>query len=147
MDALERRYARWASDHGLVADESGHRFEGRMSMRDLVLTTGLGGSAPNPPDVVVSFEFAIDAPVLITRRDAASRLHVDMTAGVNEPERLLREVLGVSDQIRNVGLTPRFVRITFEPSVETDVFDAALEALEERLRLLSTGQGVVPYRG
>ena len=138
MDALARRYARWAAARGLdsLADER-QRFEGRIVARDVVFRTGLGGSAPHPPDIVVLVELAIGQPVLLTRHE---------NKPTTEIAKLLREVLGASEQIRNVGLTPSLVRITFEPGAEDDVFDAALEALEERLRLLTTG-GQLPYRG
>ena len=135
MDALERRYARWAQGCGLVEKDM-HRFEGRIAAREIVFTTGLGGSGPNPPQIVVVAALEVAAPMLLTRADA------------NVPETWLpfRAVLDVIDQVRNVGLTPRFVRITFEPGVEDEVFDAALDALDERLRTLSVARDV-PYRG
>lgn len=135
MDALERRYARWAQGCGLVEKDL-HRFEGRVAAREIVFTTGLGGSAPNPPQILVVTALEVDAAMLLTRADA----------NLSERWLAVREVLDVSDQVRNLGLTPRFVRITFEPGVEDQVFDAALDALDERLRTLGVARDV-PYRG
>ena len=42
-------------------------------------------------------------------------------------------------------LAPSLVRLTFEPGAEDEAFDTVLEALEERLRLLSGGSRA-PYR-
>ena len=138
MDALERRYAKWAADRGLV-ENAANRFEGRTWARDVAFTTGLGGSAPSPPEIVVNVELRVPAPVLLTRSD-------DGANGADERLALIREVLAITSAVRNVGVTSRFVRITFEPGTESDAFDAALEALEERLRMLTTG-GEMPYRG
>lgn len=137
MEALSRRYARWAGARGLDAlAEDNHRFEGRILTRDIAFRTGLGGSAPHPPDIVVLVELAIEEPVLLTRRnDVAS----------SELTKLMREVLDATKQLRNVGLTATLVRMTFEPGAEDDAFDAALEALEERLRLIGTAPQL-PYR-
>ena len=74
--------------------------------------------------------------VLLTRRGA------DATS---ELTKLMREVLDVTTTLRNIGLTPSLVRLTFEPGAEDEAFDTVLEALEERLRLLSGGSRA-PYR-
>jgi hypothetical protein len=143
MNALERRYAAWARERRLT--ESSHSFEGRVCARDVVVHTGLGGSSPSPPEIVVNVALAIDAPVLLTREDGdavADRSSVDTV----DPLALLRELLATNRAIRNIGVTPRFVRITFEPGTEAEAFDVALDALEERLRILRT-EREAPYRG
>ena len=139
ITALARRYRRWAREHGLTrSDSAGDRFEGRILNRDVVFTTWLGGSTPNPPEIVVSSALDVDVPVLLP------------THG-REPPRsktisLLREVLDL-EGVYNLGLTSRFVRITFAPGTEPELLDGALDALEQRLRLLADpGESGLPYR-
>ena len=139
VQALALRYLRWATERGLTqAERTRHRFEGRILTRDVVFATGLGGSTPSPPQIIVSTALAVEAPVLLTRRREPPP---------SKTTTLLREVLDATGEgVRNLGLTSRFVRITFNPEVEPELFDVALDAVEERLRLL-TGAGDLPYRG
>jgi hypothetical protein len=137
VEALRRRYARWAAERRLVmTPENEHRFAGRMRAHDVVFATGLGGSRPSPPEIVVFVDLDVPVPLLL-RRDASTEDSAVLDA--------LRDVLEVGDEVRNLGVTASFVRITFEPGAEAELLELALDALDERLRLVAA-HAAVPYR-
>jgi hypothetical protein len=138
IEALTRRYAAWAASRGLaVAPGSAHRYSGRLRAWEVDFATGLGGSRPSPPEIVVFVALDIDVPVLLRR-----------VPQDDEPELLvaLREVLATGADVRNIGVTSRLVRITFEPGTEAELFELAFDALDERLRVVTTNHAP-PYRG
>jgi len=137
-DALEARYARWASGIGLAASVTrGYRFEGHVGGRHVVFTTGLGGSAALSPELVVTVALDVVGPLLVTHRDEAK----------GRVEETLAELLDEQELLRSVGVTPRLVRLTFEPGTEPDVIDASRMSLEERLREVAPPDvGGAPFR-
>jgi|GEM_PF-4549768 len=129
MDALDARYARWATRLGLRRSATRHyRFEGDIGGRHVVFSTGLGGSAPSAPDLVVRAALPVEAPLLIVApEDGADREGVVAAlAELLADERLTG--------LRSVGVTSSLVRLTFDPGSEPESIEAAREALEERLR-------------
>ncbi|MBX3187366.1 MAG: hypothetical protein KF819_10145 [Labilithrix sp.] len=135
--ALELRYREWAERVGLSPTSARARFEGRASGREIVFSTGLDGSAPRPPELVVRVTLGVQSAVLLTHPDDATQ----------PVEHVLAEILERLLVVRSVGVTSELVRLTFEPGAAPDDFDAARDALEERLRVLAAPtNGQAPFR-
>lgn len=132
VSALERRYVQWATRRGLAESlATNRRFAGRIGTREVTFVTGLGGTSPLSPQIVV--DIALDAPrsILLTGAEALE----------SPVEEALAELLPLNPYLRNVGLTKKYVRLTFETGTETAELESVLDALEERLRALEPRVG------
>lgn len=139
LAALEARYVRWATRAGLSETLATHRrFAGRIGARDITFVTGLGGAAPLSPQIVVDVELLRERTILLKGFEELA----------SDVERMLGELLPTFPRLRNVGLTPGYVRLTFEAGTEPEDFDAALDSLEEILRAAERDRtGEAAYRG
>jgi hypothetical protein len=137
--AAAAAYARWADARKLrPIKRRGDAFRGAFHGRDVAFTTGLAGSAPLSPDLVVAVDLALDAPVLFRRDDEPT----GPCAAVP------RAAFASTARLRAVGLTRHDVRLTFDKLAPSDALDTALEALDDVLRDLAAARAPAdPYRG
>ena len=132
VSALERRYVQWAGRRGLTETlATNRRFAGRIGTREVTFVTGLGGTSPLSPQIVVDVALDVRRSILLTGFEALE----------SPAEETLAEPLALDPYLRNVGLTKRYVRLTFETGTETAELDAVFDALEERLRVLEPRPG------
>jgi len=129
MLAVAARYARWAQERKLSATRAG-TFQGMFRGHEVAFSTGLAGSAPLSPDLVVTADVTIARPTLFRRGDDVAEASVP------------RAVFDATEAARAVGVTARTIRVTFEKLASPDAFDRALDAIDAALQ----DQGN-PYRG
>ena len=146
--AIERRaraYAQLAEARGLAlplearVDAHGVHFRGVHRGRDTLFTTGiLADGPPTCPELQIWTPIVgVAAPVLLTRTSSSS---------------CPPAIAALLDQedVHNVGVTDRFVRIRFEPSTPVALIAHAWDALEEALAALereAVSGDAGPYRG
>jgi len=144
--AVERRaraYEELAKARGLEhagrVDAHGVHFRGVHRGRDTLFTTGvLPEDRPTYPELQVWTEAVpVVAPVLLTPTSSAAPCSPEIAA-----------LLGQED-VHNVGVTDRFVRIRFEPGTPVTSIEHAWDALEVALAALEREaiDGGAPYRG
>jgi hypothetical protein len=150
--AIERRakaYAQLATARGLAlplearVDAHGVHFRGVHRGREALFTTGiLVDDPPTCPELQIWTPLAaVGAPVLLTRSSSSSSSS-SCPPGIAA---LLDE-----EDIHNVGVTDRFVRVRFEPGTPAALIARAWDALEEALAALerdAISGGAGPYRG
>lgn len=130
IEPIQLLYAAWARRHHLErTDARGHVFAGIVAGREITFTTGLAGSAPLSPELLVDVDIPVDRPRLVRR-------------GGDDP--IAKPLLESSKKVRAVGLTKHLVRLTFEKLTDPAELDRALDALDETVRNLVPAE---PYRG
>ena len=144
--AIERRahaYAQLAGARGLAldgrVDAHGVHYRGVHRGRETLFTTGIfPDDQPSHPELQVwTHAVQVTAPVLLTPSSK--------TACAPEIIALLDE-----EDVHNVGVTDRFVRIRFEPFASIEHIERAWDALEQALAALERGaidSTAAPYRG
>ena len=134
-------YRAWAEAHGLVASQEwGTEYAETRRGRRTELTTGLVNTTlPKSPELLVRVSVeGVEATTLLERGGAETAESPALSAFTP-----LLDIEGV----RDVAVTRRFVRVRFDPFVETDVLDIALAAFDAILDSVAPREDAVPYRG
>jgi hypothetical protein len=122
--SIRSQYAAWAHERGLTPSKSPDVACGAVGGRQICFDTGLGGESERKPKIDVAMALDMFETTLVER--------------VEEPqsmiERRVRTVLDKVELLERIWLSKDGILLVFEPRVHPDVFDAALEALDESLR-------------
>ena len=151
-DARARAYETWALSRGLerVLEDRvgvhGARFRGTRCGRGIELSTGLGEyGLPRSPELLVYSSVLSPVEPLLISRDAAHRAAASATAWGRELSAVLE-----AEGVRDVGVTTRFVRLSFEPFVSPKTLEDGWTALEDALAAISSESNAegsaLPYR-
>ena len=133
MAPMQLAYRAWATNHHLErTDGRGHVFAGLIAGRQITFTTGLAGSAPLSPELLVEVELPVTTPRLVRRLPRVE-------------DSIATPLIEASKEVRAVGLTSKAVRVTFEKLAPSADLDLVLDVLDQEVRNLRAAD--VPYRG
>lgn len=132
-------YETWAEAHGLAwTDARGIEYAGTYRGRRTEMITGLVDTPlPRSPEILVRVALeGIEATTLL-ERGADVRTAPSLCA--------LTSLLDI-EGVRDVAVTSTFVRLRFDPFVETAVLDGALSAFDAALESMAPCARATPYR-
>ena len=122
--SIRAQYATWARERGLRLGESEDVGNGVIGGREIRFHTGLAGETERRPKIDVSVPLDVSEDILVER---------GVEPG-SDIERRVRVVLEKVDLLETIWLSKEGIRLAFGLRAHPDVFDAALDALEEALR-------------
>jgi hypothetical protein len=122
--SIRSQYATWAHERGLRSGKSQDLASGTVAGRYIRFDMALAGESERKPTIDVRVPLDVSEAIRVERaHEPASVI-----------ERRVRTVIGKVELLETIWLSEDGLRLVFEPRVHPDVFDAALDALDECLR-------------